>query len=310
LDDVRGLHVNWTLPRKLRNIARVGPERLMAPDEIITAIHSALSWTEFHGPIDMFTDDAGAAWMERAGLADLYRRIEVDPLQSLDPRIIDPLVYPTLGKILVLEFASCPVAVFDTDFYLKRPAPGLRNGDQFVFTHVESVDNYVYPPAAQVPDVNGVIDPAWDFGIPAANTSFAFFASDRHREACVSKALAYASRNNRKSDLYAWVRPCFAEQRVSIFEARRLRVSYRPLIGATWSPVERSWSSPPVGDLYHHTWYETDRIVSDASFARRFVDAQIAALLRRFPDAEARVLKLKDLGWLEVPTDAAITSGV
>jgi hypothetical protein len=305
---IRGLHVNWTLPRKIRRDSDA-TGYVPGPDEIVTSIHSALSWNKFHGPIDMSTDDDGAAWLEHSGLADLYRTIEVGPLQSIDPGIIDPLVYPTLGKVVALESATSPVAFLDTDFYLMRPAVGLESAG-FVFTHFETVDNFVYPPAMLVPDANGAIDAAWDFTLPAANTSFAFFGSNHHRNAFVEKAMSYSRCNNLESDLYPWVRPCFAEQRISVFEASRLGVYYRPLVEAVWSPSQRRWAGRVVRDLYHHTWSDKDRILTDPGFARFFIDLQVAELLRQFPSARSRVLKLKDLGLLDFSPEATSAHGL
>lgn len=289
---VSGFHVNWTVARKIL-WRSYGEGYVMDPHEIVTSIHSALSWNKFHGPIDMVTDDEGAAWLEDSGLAELYRFIDVDTLASVDPKVYDPSVYPTLAKWLGPKCFDSPVAILDTDFYLKKPVVGLGHED-FIFTHLETVGNFLYPPATLIPDVNGAIDPEWDFTLPAANTSFAYFGSNLHRESFVQKALQYSRCNNEESELDYWVRPLFAEQRISIFEARRLGISYRPLIDAAWSPTERKWSRPVPDDVYHHTWGAADRIVSDRDFdfGRSFVSFELAELLRRFPNARRLIRNL------------------
>lgn len=314
---VRGVHVNWTAP--FRAGARPAPlAGEVVPDgywmsalEVVTMVHSARAWQQYHGPIDHYTDRLGHEWLLDHGLDDLYGTVDAEVLERIDISAYDPLVYRMLGKTFAVGAFSEPVAILDTDLYLERPAAGLE-GRAFGFAHFEAVGNAIYPDADQVPDPNGVMRPEWDFAQPATNMSIAYFGDRAHRDVFVDTALSFARRNHGPTDVHPHVRQTFAEQRIAPFEARRLGVALRPVVATTWDPATSRWlGRSPTADL-HHTWRDKWRLGGDHDAARRYLIREMTKLAERFPKEGERLLALDERGLfrgLLLPGDTAALTG-
>lgn len=284
---VDAMHVLWSAPFD-HGLTRHGQPRTgyeVPVAEIVTAIHSVFAWRAFHGDVELYADPRAAELLSRYGLADLYSRINTACLDAIDVVAFDPFVYYTLAKVFALIDADRPIAILDMDLYLRQPIRGLGCEAEFVFSHYESVCNDVYPPLVDLPDPNHVVNPSWEESLSATNTSIAYFGSDSHRRAFARSALAFCRHNNEHLGLHRDVRPAFAEQRISHFEAVSLGVSCRPVAPTTWLLDEGRWSEGSPNRFFHHTWLRKGRMARDSQYAAAYLIRQVGALLGRFPDS-------------------------
>ncbi|MEU8620495.1 hypothetical protein [Streptomyces sp. NPDC048623] len=285
--ELPAVHVNWTGPfraglRRARAGAR--PREYGFPaEEILTCVHSALAWRQFHGPVHLTTDALGAAWVREQGLDVLYDTVDT-ALDTLDDLDLNPVVYFTGGKYPAVRDRTAPFALLDTDLYLRRPLTGLDQGG-FRFAHWESVDNPVYPEPDTLPNRAGADLSRWVFDTPATNMAVAVFLDEHHRAAFAEAALEYACGNGGPAPGEPVARPAFAEQRLAPAVARALGVSLRPVASGFWLVEEERWDgTPPTAD-FHHTWNLKAALRRDPDLRRAYLRLLLEELLSRFPDS-------------------------
>src|SRR5439155_11243672 len=110
---MQAIHVFWTAPYRARGID-VAVDFIMAPVERLVLAASVLIWRTHSGPVTLFTDTPGGAFVERLGIADLWSKIDCVVLDSA-PEDVDPAVFWDLGKTLALSACAAPVAILDLD---------------------------------------------------------------------------------------------------------------------------------------------------------------------------------------------------
>ncbi|MFE9427307.1 hypothetical protein ACFYNO_30545 [Kitasatospora sp. NPDC006697] len=316
MTDLTALHVNWTGPFRagLRRAREGGGRRVYGfpPEEVLSCVHSALAWREHHGPIELVTDELGAAWCREQGLAGLYERIDTG-LDALDGMDLDPVVWFTGAKYLAVRDRPAPFVLLDTDLYLRRPLAGLdRGGAQrkgFWFAHWESVDNAVYPPPEELPNRAGADLSRWLFDTPATNMAIAAFLDEDHRAGFAQAALGFALGNGGPAPGEPVARPAFAEQRLAPAVARTLGVPLHPVAEGFWLVEEERWDGPaPVAD-FHHIWNLKAALRRHPELHGPYLRQLLAELLWRFPDTAgllARIPALAGLRPLLAPTLAAL----
>jgi hypothetical protein len=107
-----GFHTIWTRPSGVPALADF---------EILTLVVSALSWKKHNGPIWLYTDQLGAAWIHSLGLGWLYDRIHV----ILDdiPETIDAKLFWAAGKLYAYKHAPVPAVSIDYDAIIWKKLP-------------------------------------------------------------------------------------------------------------------------------------------------------------------------------------------
>ena len=122
---MQAIHVFWTAPYRARGID-VAVDFIMAPVERLVLAASVLIWRTHSGPVTLFTDTPGRAFVERLGIADLWSKIDCGVLDSA-PEDVDPAVFWDLGKTLALSACAAPVAILDLDLvvFLFYPSRGI-----------------------------------------------------------------------------------------------------------------------------------------------------------------------------------------
>jgi hypothetical protein len=282
---IPAVHVNWTGPHR-QGWRRQGlgfreeTERPyeLPPEELVTTVHSILAWRAHHGPIHLITDDLGAAYAAEQNLAALYDLVDTS-LDELDRLDIEPLLYPTAGKMYAATLRPAPFAVIDTDLYIRRPLD-LGGGHGFGFAHWETVDNTVYPDPRSLPAPEGTDVHTWKFDTLAANMAITLFFDDRHRQEYARAALEFMTGNSAPYDGLFMARALFAEQRVAPAVARAMGLELRPVTDRLWKVDEGLWDGPSYAALFHHTWHQKH-------------------VLRQFPELRPAYLRylLEDLLW-------------
>lgn len=206
---MKAFHSFWSAPNRLR----CGGEVRLADYELLTLMLSALEWRRLNGPITLVTDSAGAAFFERAGLAELWSGPPDTRLDGMDPAL-DPRRFWAAGKLWALREERAPCVMLDGDMILWEDV-GARLGGDIVAAHREALNPAVYPdPRRAFALAEGYAFPReWDFTLPAANTAFLYLPDDGFKTYYVDSALAFM-RALRNPDVDPVVSMCFAEQRI------------------------------------------------------------------------------------------------
>ncbi|SCL17984.1 hypothetical protein [Micromonospora inyonensis] len=262
-------------------------------EEIVTAVHSALSWRRFHGPVTLYADTSTARYFHDHGLADIYDSIRTSEVDGIDTSRFSPTVYFSLPKIVALRHSAAPVAILDLDFFLRGPIrpPGDR---EFVFAHHETLDRRIYPRFTDLTNPHNLQFPGWRDDLPACNMAFAAFGSQAHLDAYTESALAYAEDNAAPGDLHPVARVTFAEQRLVAYWADRLGLTMRPLTASTWDVGAGKWTRGEPDAMFHHTWHA--KRLLDPSGRDRLRARLVQELLDRFPDAARLLAGVPELG--------------
>lgn len=293
-------HVNWTGPHR-KGWRRVGlgfredaqrPYELPA-EEIVTTVHSILSWRAHHGTIHLVTDDLGRSYTEEQNLVGLYDQVDTS-LNALDSSGIDPLLYPTAGKMFAATLHTAPFAVIDTDLYIRKPLDlGGRHG--FGFAHWETVDNSVYPDPSTLPSPEGVDLSDWKFDTLAANMAISLFFDDLHREEYARVAVDFMRGNSAPFDGLSMVRALFAEQRIAPAVAQARGIELRPVTRRLWKTDEGLWDGPSYAADFHHTWHQKHLLRQFPELRPAYLRYLVEDLLWRFPDTAELLLGIPAL---------------
>ncbi|MEU7714932.1 DUF6734 family protein [Micromonospora chalcea] len=282
--EVPAFHTLWTAPSRARGVAYE-----FTPWEVVTAVLSVRSWQRFHGPVRLYTDDAGAHQLDRLGLLDLYADVSTD-LDDVTPYDVDPVVYYTGGKLVALAAERAPVAMLDLDLFLLSSVD--TTCADFVFAHVERATGDIYPPLERLPGTDRVAGTPPDL---AANTALAVFNNERHRAAFTTAARTFMRGNADPAGCAPVALPAFCEQRLVLCEAERLGLSYAPVTPAVWDPRERAWSGDTRRAPFHHTWIRKRLLARDPLRQARYVRRLVTEVARNWPADLDRLTALASL---------------
>ncbi|MBE7003766.1 MAG: hypothetical protein E7425_05715 [Ruminococcaceae bacterium] len=206
---MKAFHTFWTAPNRARHAGQV-----VVPDyELLTMMLSALKWREHSGAIRMVTDCAGAAFLERAGLAGLWSEPIDVSLDGLE-RAVDPVLFWAAGKLEALRRTPSPCVMLDADMILWEDVSPLLT-DCAVAAHREDLlpDVYPDPAAAFVTDGGYALPPDWDLTLRAANTAFLYLPCEALRLRYTDEAFRFMHAL-RASRVGCVATMCFAEQRL------------------------------------------------------------------------------------------------
>ena len=205
---MEAFHSFWSEPNKGRNGGSI-----RIPDyEQLTAILSALEWRRHNGPIRMITDTEGLHFLEAAGLAPFWDRIETT-LDTLSGRA-DPYLFWAAGKLFALQEMPSPCVMLDTDLIVWGNVDQLLAGSRIAAAHAEPLMPQVYPDASVFRLKDGSHFPKeWDFTLDAANTAFLFLRDAGFKKKYTEAALEFLGHVSPEG-LNPVTAMCFAEQRI------------------------------------------------------------------------------------------------
>lgn len=299
-DTFPAVHVNWTGPHR-KGWRRIGlgfrdenPRPYELPsEELVTMVHGILAWRAHHGPVHLVTDDLGRSFADEQGLSPLYDRVDTC-LNDLDLLDVDPLLYPTAGKIYAAARHAAPFAIMDTDLYIRRPLD-LGDGRGFGFAHWETVGNSVYPDPATLPAPEGTDLTGWNFDVRATNMAISLFFDDRHRQTYSAAALAFITGNSAPYEGLSMARALFAEQRIAPAVAIGMNLELRPVTERLWKVDEGLWDGPSYAADFHHTWHQKHVLRQFPELRPAYLRYLVEDLLWRFPGAAEILLDLPAL---------------
>ena len=163
---LHGFHVFWSKPYALLK----AEQRRLPDHEVLLTMLSALKWRQWNGPVSLYTDDHGLKLFQDAGITWIWDTIDTTLLSQLSARPIDPAVFWSAAKMLVLEVLPSPCASIDTDMIVWEDLSPHFNGRDLMFTHYERTSSsYWYPSLQNLGRPQGYSPPPdWDWSLPAA----------------------------------------------------------------------------------------------------------------------------------------------
>ncbi len=268
-------HCLWTAPFQ----ARHGQDEGFCLDDfdILTTILSALKWRELNGSIKLYTDDTGAEYVRRLGLADLWDLgIDTTALAERNWQGINPKAFWAAGKLLALREESAPCVMIDTDFVVWRSLDELADQPGLAVIHREPLYDGVYLPAHQLKTARGYrFNASWRWDEWACNTSLVFFGDDGFRQYYVSEALRFMEGNSKEAK-EAISQMVFAEQRVLGMCARVKGIDVRELM--PYDP--EAWKQQ---DSFTHVWGYKDVMRDDPRKREAFCRRSVYRILHDYP---------------------------
>ncbi len=205
---MRAFASNWTRPYAMSHPG----QPYEVPDfELFTTILSALQWRKNNGCIRMITDRVGERYYRSLGLAPIWDDGITCELETI-PYTVDPSTFWAAGKLFALCEMPAPCAMIDTDFIVWSDMRDRLASSELTVIHREELSPDIYPaPSRFELDPQYVFPADWDWDVPACNTAFAYFGSERLRRTYLPQAFAFMSAVRGRDDLIYMV---FAEQRL------------------------------------------------------------------------------------------------
>ena len=244
-----GFHTLWTRP--------TGGKPEFQDYELLTFITSALAWRKHNGPMRLYTDSQGFAWIKEMGLEGVYSQIFL----TLDniPKDVNPKVFWAAGKLYAYQHCSSPCVSIDMDAIVWKRLPLLL--DDFTALHNEPTDWGGYKNTEYLQEF-GFCRDWWNWATPAANMGVAVFSDALLKQFYTDTALRFMldySRRGQARPAYQGVMApgvytcleemIFAEQRVLMMCADKLCRTTGVL-----SDFDLSQEHIPVNDLVTHLW--------------------------------------------------------
>jgi hypothetical protein len=285
-------HVWWTRPRPTN-------ARPLATFEAVALAVSCLLWTEFNGPVRLFTDAGGLARLDRMGLLPFWDEIDTRLLAGM-PEAVAPDAFWDVGKTVVLGELPAGTCVLDLDLVVWGP---LRLPEDAVgFLHWEQPAGPWYPGPEGLSCPPGyAFDPDFDWAAPLCNTAFMTARDGRFRRAFVGEALGFAAGNRPAGAGIAEM--LFAGQRLFAHVGRKLGARLVPLVDHVFHP-EGPWPGPddPLalaacerGVAFTHLWRHKWPLLADPAAGDRFRRWLIRRCLALAPDLAGRRANLENL---------------
>lgn len=179
--------------------------------ELLTLAISALEWRKYNGSIKLLTDAAGAEYLYKHGLLDIWDKTEVmlDEMDSLD---INEDVFWAGAKIYALSRQNAPTVMIDLDFILWEHINFSQYGRDLAVIHREDIYEPVYPSKDYFKFQKGWQLPNWlDWSTRPCNGALVYFGSQRFLREYTSFSLEFMRKTADKDDRLRYM--VFAEQR-------------------------------------------------------------------------------------------------
>lgn len=188
-----GFHTIWTKPN---------PNFKLADYELLTLIVSALVYRRYNGPMHLYTDVRGFAYICRNGLTSLYDHIHT----CLDeiPKEINPKIFWAGGKIFAYQRCQTPAISIDLDAIIWKKLPNLNQ--DAVALHPEPVSWGAYINTERFAKDYNFPRNEWNWRIPAGNVGVLLFNDDKLKDFYTKTAIDFmleASKRGRPNPAYS-----------------------------------------------------------------------------------------------------------
>ncbi len=306
---MKGIYVNWRVARD--------PEVLQSEFcdfNLLTMLLSVLKFKSFGNSTKFYADDYTVRYLDRAELLGAWDEYDCTTLgKDIKKNEIDPSVFFSMGKFFSLLHETAPVMLVDIDLVIWQDPRLLIRDKRVAFTHWESVNPstkwYCRKRDLSVPP-GYCFNQAWDFRLPAANTSTLCFSDTEIKDYYAEQAIRFMKNNPaKKAGKQFYPEPYFAEQRLlpMCVKERGLMGETVPLIDTVWSPVKGMFTKkdeaigwwyffiPDPGQRITHTWISKAHIAGNTGYRDYFCCKMIEEILRLCPMYENTLRKIQGM---------------
>lgn len=271
---MNAIHVNWTLPARLRSDKPYEVEDF----ELLTTILSALKWREHNGKIRMITDSVGLEYYEKINIASIWNEISV----TLDEVDVNPHTFWAGGKLFALQNENAPVAIIDTDFIVWNKLD-FENTDNLCVIHREQINADCYPTIDYFQN-----SPSWlrklDWNVNPCNTAFCVFKNDELLKLYTEKSIEFMRSTSEFDDKLTYM--LFAEQRLLAMLSQKLGLTIN-----SFSSIDRLFDNN-INKNFTHTWGMKQQMRSDKSLRDNFCRKCVNRIVTDFPHIEHIIRKI------------------
>jgi hypothetical protein len=260
---------------------RPGGRRFSMEDfEILVAILSALEWRRHNGSIKLYTDTAGAEYLDRLDLSSLWDAgVDTDTLES-STLSTNFTVFWAYARTVVLEAERAPCVMIDTDLVVWRPIRDLIRAP-FMALHSEPLDDRTYVDKEKLHTPPGYVwDRRWDWTVSPTNAALMYFGRDDLRAYCTAEGLEYLRDNMMAGEDRSQAHAVFVEQRLYPMCAAELGV---PTEFFLWDMAGDRLADGNVNDAFTHLWVYKRRLMKDVQERQRICVRMARRVLRDFP---------------------------
>lgn len=272
-----------TLPERTY-YQRPGGRRFAMEDfEILVAILSALEWRRHNGSIKLYTDLAGAEYLDWLGLSSIWDAgVDTDTLESstLDTSFT---VFWAGARTVALEAERAPCVMLDTDLVVWRTIRPLIRAP-FMPLHSEPFDGWTYVPKEKIHTPPGYVWDHWDWTVSPTNAALMYFGRDDFRARCAHEGLRYLQGNLPTGEDKSQSHAVFVEQRLYPMCASKLGVRAEFFL---WDYEGDRLADGNVNDTFTHLWVYKQRLMRDVQERQRICLRMARRILRDFPDLHA-----------------------
>lgn len=265
---------------------------------------SALQWRRTNGSIKLYTDIPMKNFLARRDLLSCWDDVDTYVLENFyrDNPDIRHDAFWSAGKFAAYLSENAPFVCIDTDLAVWKPVE--FNGD-FMFAHWESIEDgdASYPNLTTLSRPKGyrlTVDDSALFKTHACNMAVTYFSNDEFKNEFTRLALDFMSGNNvNAAQRYATPEILYTEQRLPLALLLKRKLSFRPILDLTWSPLQfkithcppeyKHWffSNLDMQKPFTHLWFHKKYLAENAT-----ANAEYCARLRTLiADAEEGLRK-------------------
>lgn len=293
---MNGFHSYWTAPSRVR-----GLDPQIGDFELLFMALSALTFRRSVGKMRLYTDKAGAAFLERMSVLGLYDdvNLELDKVVGVDPR-----VFWAAGKVYAYALCPSPCISVDLDAVLWGPLPPLSNDVRVL--HEDCIWWDCYAHSRELFTKYGMGSHLWDWKATPLNVGVLEFRDDKTKGAYATSSIQFmeafsaagdserlrrfakeAEKEGRRIRIFEQI---FAEQQMLSMVLSRMGGRYE-----TVSRIDADTDHLAENEYVTHLWGAKDfyKIYSPAK------DAMISYLLNRvgreYPEAAKFVEKMESI---------------
>jgi len=259
---------------------RAGGRRFSLEDfEILVMVLSALKWRQHNGPIKLYTDAAGANYLEQLGLSFLWDD-GVDT-STLENSTLDTSfdIFWAFARTVALDVERAPCVMLDTDLVVWRDIRPLVRAP-FMALHREHFDGWTYVAKEKLHTPPGYVWDDWDWAVNPTNAALMYFGRDDHRTYCAQEGLKFLHGNFLEGEEKSQTHAVLVEQRLYAMCASKLDV---PTEFFLWDHEGKQLADGNVNDTFTHLWVYKQTLMKEAQERRRICLRMTRRILQDFP---------------------------
>lgn len=238
---------------------------------------SALQWRRTNGSIKLYTDIPVKNFLDRRGLLSCWNETDTDVLENFyrDNTNIRHDTFWSAGKFAAYLSETAPFVCIDTDLAVWKTLD--LNGD-FMFAHWESIEegDASYPDLTTLSRPKGyrlTVNDSVLFKTHACNMAVTYFGNDDFKNEFTRLALDFMTDNNvDAAQRYATPEILYSEQRLPLALLLKQKLSFRPILNLTWSPLQfKITHCPPEYKYWFFSNLDTQKPFTHLWFHKKYL---------------------------------------